>query len=73
MVTFHINRTIMTRNEKKAKAAAVAVACYMKLNNEKCVDHNCNNWSRVNRALTLKRGDLLRINGRIPSSYRLRM
>jgi len=73
MVTFHINRTIMTRNEKKTKAAAVAVACYMQLNKEKCIEHNCNNWSRINRAISLKRSDLLRINGRVPGSYRLRM
>ncbi len=63
----------MTIKEKKAKAAAIAVACYMQLSDD-CKDKkNCNGWRKVGRALSLKRRDLLRINGRVPSSYRLRM
>ncbi len=74
MVIFHNKVGIMTNREKKAKAAAIAVSCYIQLENE-CEngEGKCLGWRRMNKLLIMNRRGFLQLKGRVPGNFRLRM
>lgn len=74
MVIYHNKVGIMNNREKKAKAAAIAVGCYIQLESEyESAKGKCYGWQRMNKLLIMNRRGLLQLKGRVPGNFRLRM
>lgn len=63
----------MTEREKKLKAAAIAVSCYLQLQ-KKCKENgNCPGWQKMNKLIKLRQRGLVQLKGNLPGNFRLRM
>ena len=63
----------MTEREKKLKAAAIAVSCYIKLQKECKDNNNCPGWQKMNKIIKLRQRGLVQLKGKLPGNFRLRM
>ncbi len=63
----------MTNRERKLKAAAIAVSCYLKFQNDCKENGTCPGWQKMNKLIKLRQRGLVQLKGKLPGNFRLRM
>ena len=63
----------MTTKEKKMKAAAIAVSCYLQFQKDCMNNKNCPGWQKMNKLIKLRQRGLVQLKGNLPGNFRLRM